>query len=450
MSNDDYNPVLTRENRLELFTLDECKEILLNLLNDKNQRGVLKRFEIVPASEHVGFLGEYFHLNLTYQLEHQEDEQTTRLFVKSVIFQNANMNFYMEKMRFIKKETKLYELLLNQLKKFCKFHYTTIYNKLIVKSNIFVIITAPHVWCAKCYFTRDDLFVMQNVEDMGYVALPTGTRFLNEDQLSPILKTLATLHACSIAYEKEQGKSIGIELKEWLKEMSVDPDVEWYTTGLRAVLAVVATHPDVRGNAKAQEYIAKDLPRYLDNVYYMVNPSPLHRNVFVHRDAWGANVFYHKEQPQEKRSLLVDFQLCRYAPPAVDFHLVSYLNLEPSKRKTMMGSLIRTYYNTLAEDLREMGIDAKKERLSLEEFEQSLKDFALFGVTYNCIAATILRLPDNYLKNLKDTQPAHFHRFCNVDRTEDVLRLMKDHPDFRDYMYECVGDLLELTYNKIN
>ncbi|KAH8374226.1 hypothetical protein KR200_011230 [Drosophila serrata] len=426
MSTNDYNPILTRKNRMELFTLDECKEILLNLLNDKKQRGVLERFEIVPASEHVGFLGEYFHLNLTYQLENQKDEQTTRLFVKSVIFQNANMEFYMEKMGIIKKEIKLYELLLNQLKKF-----------------------SPHVWCAKCYFTRDDLFVMQNVEDMGYVALPAGTRYLNEDQLNPILKTLATLHACSIAYEKEQGKTIGIELKEWLQEKSVDPDVEWYTTGLRAVLAVIATHPDVRDNAKAQEYIAKDLPRYLDNVYYMVNPSPLHRNVFVHRDAWGANVFYYKEQPQEKRSLLVDFQLCRYAPPAVDFHLVSYLNLEPSKRKEIIGKLIKTYYNTLAEDLREMGIDANKEQLSLEEFEQSLKDFALFGVTYNCIAATILRLPDNYLKNLKDTRPADFHRFCNVDRTEDVLRLMKDHPEFRDYMYECVGDLLELTYNKI-
>lgn len=92
------------------------------------------------------------------------------------------------------------------------------------------------MWCAKCYFTRDDLFVMQNVEDLGYVSLPTGTRFLSEDQLKPILKTLATLHASSIAYEKQQGKTIGVELREWLKEMSVDPDIEWYTTGLRVSL----------------------------------------------------------------------------------------------------------------------------------------------------------------------------------------------------------------------
>lgn len=216
------------------------------------------------------------------------------------------------------------------------------------------------------------------------------------------------------------------------------------------MLAVAATHPDVRNNPQALEYIEKELPRCLDRVYYMVNPSPVHRNVFVHRDAWGANVFYHKDKPEEKRSILVDFQLCRYSPPAMDFHLVSYLNLEPSNRKIMLSDLIDIYYETLLEELGQMGIDPKKENLSRGEFIQSLDDFSLFGVTYNCIAATILRLPDNYLKTLKDKSPSDFHRFCNVSRTEDVLRLMKDYPEFADYMYECVGDLLELTYNKQN
>ncbi|KAH8412703.1 hypothetical protein KR009_004847 [Drosophila setifemur] len=428
MSNDDYNPILTRKNRFELFNIPEFREILTNFLADKNQKlGVLKSYDIVPASGSVGFLGEYYNLYLRYCVEGETDQQSTRFFVKSVIFQNANMEFYMEKMGVVKKEIMLYELLLKELKKF-----------------------SPHVWCAKCFFTRKDLFVMQNVEDLGYVALPSGTRFLNEDQLSPILKSLATLHASSIAYEKEKGITIGVELREWLKEVSVHPDVEWYTTGLRAVLAVTATHPDVRDNAQAQEYIAKELPRFLDNIYNMVNPSPVHRNVFVHRDAWGANVFYHKENPQDKRSILVDFQLCRYAPPATDFHLVSYLNLEPSRRKEMLVDLIDTYYNAFAEELNAMGIDPIKEGLSKQDFEKSLEDFALFGVTYNCIAATILRLPDNYLKNLKDERPDHFHRFCNVDRTEDVLRLMKDHSEFADYMYECVSDLLELTYHKQN
>lgn len=227
MSTEPYSPVFTRENRTELFTLEECNKILANLLADKNEQGVLLNFDIVPATEHTGFLGEYFHLYFQYQLEDQKDVQTSRLFVKSVIFQNANMEFYMEKMGLIEKEIKLYDLL-NELKKFCKFSFFFCGPNL----NIYPM-TAKHVWSAKCYFTRKDLFVMQNVEDMGYVALPPGTRFLNENQMGPILKSLATLHASSIAYEKQQGKTIGVEFRKWLKEVSVDPEVEWYTTGLR-------------------------------------------------------------------------------------------------------------------------------------------------------------------------------------------------------------------------
>ncbi|XP_030383261.1 uncharacterized protein LOC115630747 [Scaptodrosophila lebanonensis] len=419
---EEYKPVLTRKNRLELFEFQECEEILKSLLADTQTEGILKSFEIVPATENTGFLGEYFHLKVTYQLENVEEERTARLFVKSVIYQNANMAFYMEKMQFLKKEAMLYNKLLNELKTL-----------------------SPHVWCAKCYYTRDDLFVMQNIEDLGYVAVPEETRFLNESQLRPILKALATLHASSMAYERKHKLTIGVELGECLKEMTVDPDVTWWTIGIKTVLAVAAMHPMVLEDPQAQSYIANELPRLLDNVYYMVNSSPLHRNVFCHRDVWSGNVFYHKLRPETEGCVLVDFQLCRYSPPAIDFLMACFLNVEPKERQEMQQRCILHYHDSLRAELLAMGIDIELE-LNRKDFEQSLKDFALFGATYNCAAATILRLPNNYLKKLKETQPADFHRFCNVDRRPEVLRLISEHDEFRRYMYDCVADLLQLTY----
>ncbi|EDW64206.1 uncharacterized protein [Drosophila virilis] len=425
MSEDIYNPVLTRANRLELFTLDECENILKAVLEDQNEKGSLKEFEIVPAIENMGFLGEYYHLILSYQLEKETAQRTMRLFVKSVAYENANMSYYEEKSSIIKKEAKLYGLLLNELK------------------NL-----SAHVWCAKCYFTRDDLFVMQNIEDLGYRSLPSKTRFLSEQELRPMIKALATLHASSVAYERRHRLTIGVVFREWLLEKSIDPDIVWWTTGLKAVLAVAAAHPRVLKDAAAQDYVANELPRCLDRVYFMANPSPVHRNVFLHRDAWGGNVFYHKEHPQDVGCVLVDFQLCRYAPPAVDLLMASYLNVEPAQRKQMMERITGYYYEHLVAELTDMDIDAQREQLSRADFDQSLQDFALFGATYNCIAATILRLPENYLKQLKDEQPMEFHRFCNVDRTEAVLRLMDEHEDFKCYIYDCIEDLLELTYYK--
>ncbi|XP_034473961.1 uncharacterized protein LOC117781326 [Drosophila innubila] len=425
MNKADYNPVLTRANRLELFTTVECEEILKIVLQDENKRGCLKEFKIVPAVEQVGFLGEYYHLILSYQLENESEERSKRLFVKSVVYQNADKSFHDEKTMILKKEAMLYKTLINELKLF-----------------------SEHLWCAKCYFARDDLFVMQNIEDLGYVSLPSGTRFLTEVQMRPIFKALATLHASSVAFERSHRVTIGVQFRKWLDEKSIDADIPWWTTGVKAVLAATATHPLVRDDAAAQEYIKNELSRCLDKVYYIIGSSAVHRNVFLHRDTWSGNVFYHKERPQDVGCVLVDFQLCRYAPPAVDFLMASYMNVEPKDRKAMEQRNISYYHDNLVSELKAMGIDAEKEQLSRSDFDQSLKDLALFGAAFNCIAATVLRLPENYLKKLKDEQPAEFHHFCNVDRTESLLGIMDQHDDFRRYMYDCVEDLLELTYYK--
>lgn len=216
----------------------------------------------------------------------------------------------------------------------------------------------------------------------------------------------------------------------------------------QAVLAVTSTHPRVRNDVAAQDYIANELPRYLDRVYYMANSSSVHRNVFLHRDAWGGNVFYHRERAADVGCILVDFQLCRYAPPALDFLMASYMNLEPKERRLLLPRLTSSYHQYLFNELNTMGIDADREQLSRADFDKSLDDFALFGAIYNCIAATILRLPENFLKKLKDEEPTEYHRFCNVDRTKVLSSLMQQHEDFSRYIFDCVEDLLELTYYK--
>ncbi|KAM8716796.1 hypothetical protein ACLKA7_003634 [Drosophila subpalustris] len=387
MNKAEYNPVLTRANRLELFTTEECEKILKTVLQDENKTGTLKEFKIVPAIEQTGFLGEYYHLILSYQLENESEESSKRLFVKSVVYQNADESFRDEKTMILKKEAMLYETLINELKLF-----------------------SQHLWCAKCYFTRHDLFVMQNIEDLGYVSLPSETSFLSEGQLRPIFKALATLHASSVAFERSHRVTIGVKFREWLDEKSINADVPWCTTGINAILAVAATHPLVRDDAAAQEYIKNELPRTLDRVYYIVNSSAVHRNVFLHRDAWSANVFYHKDRPEDVGCVLVDFQLCRYAPPAVDFLMASYMNVEPKDRKEMQQRNISYYHDNLVSELKAMGIDPEKEQLSRSDFERSLEDLELFGATFNCISATVIRLPENYLKKLKDENPGEFHR----------------------------------------
>lgn len=112
--------VLARANRLDLFTTEECEKILKTALQDDNKRGCLIKYKIVPAIEQVGYVGEYFHLILNYHLENETEERTKRLFVKSVVYHNADKLIYDENMLILKKEAMLYETLINELKVFCK------------------------------------------------------------------------------------------------------------------------------------------------------------------------------------------------------------------------------------------------------------------------------------------------------------------------------------------
>ncbi|XP_018796861.1 PREDICTED: uncharacterized protein LOC108973823 [Bactrocera latifrons] len=403
----------------ELFSRSEVEQILSNIMNS-NVAASLLEYNVSPECGPTGYLGEYFHLELKYKfLELNDAIQTTRVFVKSLPYQNPKMTAFIEACGMLTKEAAIYEQLLNELRKL-----------------------TPSVWCAQCYFTRRDLFVMQNIVDMGYEPLLDPAEFLTQAQMDVLLKSLAIMHAYSITYETRNQVNIGEQLHDVLREMTVTPDVVFYTAGVRAILAVARVHP-VYQSETLQKFIAEELPLHMDSVYEMVNPSKKYRNVFCHRDLWGGNFFFNKSKPATEPVVLVDYQLARYSAPAIDVLMAVYMNITPQQRKTMKDWCYDSYYNYFAEELKQQGLTAA-EQISRSELEQSLKELELFGALYNCISATILRVPGDYLKDLKLNHPDAFHRYTNVDRVAEVLELLKIDKAFRDYIFECVDEMIRL------
>lgn len=236
MTNTDNQSIVKLVNHPELFTRHECETILKTMLADQSQKGNLKEFRVVPAMQNIGYLGEYHHLILDYQLENETEQHTRRLFVKSAN-KSVDKSFYDQYISISRKEAQLYGLLLNDLQKFCKYNCFSYW---IMVYNFLFSLSATEIWCAKSYFNRDDLFVMQNIEDLGYGPLPAETGFLSEEQLRPMLKALATLHACSVAYERRHQVTIGVKFRKWLFEVSIDPEIDWWTTGIKVSFKLVS------------------------------------------------------------------------------------------------------------------------------------------------------------------------------------------------------------------
>uniref|UniRef100_A0A1I8NRG7 CHK kinase-like domain-containing protein n=1 Tax=Stomoxys calcitrans TaxID=35570 RepID=A0A1I8NRG7_STOCA len=411
--------LIEKHNQHDLVTRQECEQILEKILKEENISGELKEYEIVPELSTIGYLGEYFHLHMKYHRGTETELKHLRLFVKTRPYQNPDMSDFIERSGMLKKESTLYQNLLNELKRL-----------------------TPNIWCAQCYLVKEDLFVMQNIIDLGYEPLKDSSVFLNKPQIGSILKGLASMHACSVGYEQKNNLKIGEKLKDVLYEVTVSPKVVWYTAGIKAVLAVALKHPLYQAEP-LQNFIKSRLPAILDTVYEMVNPSNKYHNVFCHRDVWGGNVFFAKDQPYEKGAAFVDFQLCRYSPAAIDVLMTLYINIRPQDRRAMENECHELYYQQFSDELTQMSLKAS-DFMSYEQFKNSLNDLALFGALYNCIAATILRVPGDYLKDMKLNRPDDFHRYTNVDRTDEVLELVKIDAKFRDYMLECIDDMMEL------
>ncbi|KAI8125737.1 hypothetical protein CVS40_3977 [Lucilia cuprina] len=415
--------LLERHHRHDLVTTAECQLILEKILKEENLKGSLVAYDIVPELGTVGYLGEYFHLYIKYQLENENNVTERRLFVKTMPYQNPDMSDFIERSGILKKESTLYMRLLNELRKF-----------------------SPNIWCAECYLVKPDLFVMQNIIDLGYEPLKEVTNFLNKSSIETILRGLASMHACSLGFEQQKQVKIDELLKDVLYEVTVSPKVVWYTAGLKAVLAVTLKHPLYQAEP-LQLFIKNELPSILNTVYDMVNPSTKYCNVFCHRDVWGGNVFFSKSDPYKKGAVFVDFQLCRYSPAAIDILMTLYINMKPSDRKLIEKDCFRFYYEEFSRELSNMGLKSE-DFITYEDFLKSLKELALFGALYNCMCATILRVPGDYLKDMKLNRPEDFHRYTNVDRTQEVLELMKSDNEFGSYMLECVEDMMELILKK--
>lgn len=254
---------------------------------------------------------------------------------------------------------------------------------------------------------------------------------LSEEQLYQLLRTLASFHAASLVYEQRNGINIGHEFGHRLNEITVAPHIVWFTTGLSAIQAVLRSLPQYQ-TPRHLEFIDTKLTDIMERVYEQVSTSTKYQNVLCHRDLWAGNIFFPTQH--EDGVLLIDFQTCRYTPPAIDLCFSLYLNLTPSDRQCLETKLIDFYYNRLKKNLEHF--DLKVDNLiPKNELLKSYEEFRLFGVVYSAIVITIVKVPPSFVTN----------EFKYIDRSTVILEYMQENPEFRNAMESSCVELMEVA-----
>jgi hypothetical protein len=188
---------------------NECEEIVTKATKSKVVK--IKNFKIESFGNYFGFLGEYFRLKIDANVD--ESDVKLNFFVKSLPLKDLKQRKMLVETGIFLKEVKLYEKLLLNLSEMNQ-----------------------SFWCPAAFFFRDDLLILDDLSLKGYKMLPFQFKF-HTPHVEVTLKSLASFHSCSIAYEDEKN-SIEDEFGKLLFETSV-ADITWFHAGLRVKFIIL-------------------------------------------------------------------------------------------------------------------------------------------------------------------------------------------------------------------
>ncbi|TMW50695.1 hypothetical protein DOY81_004219 [Sarcophaga bullata] len=400
----------------------ECCEIIRKDFNSKDSKRIkLKTYQIKKCSnELVGFMGDYYKLETELEQEGACVTIKRSYFIKTLPIGNELYRDECERKGFFVKESAIYRDILPQIQKY-----------------------ASKPLYPQAFLTRKDLVVLEDFSqpDKNLKQMQDGEMYtLKHYQL--FLEHLAELHAASLAWEAKEGVAIGQQFKNSLFELQLTNTNEWYTAGAKAILYCAQNHPQYQYQ-KAQDFIKLELKNILNNIQDYTEPSATLRNVFCHRDSWDRNIFWELNSSGEPVACrIVDFQLTRYSPPAIDVLFFLYNNIEsPLKRSKLLKDLLTHYHQSLKAALKRKNLP--ENLITEDEFQIDCQRALLPVLVLRAICEPLMKLPKGWAQTVRFAEQENFDRYMNVDRTEMIERVAKIDATYLEKVLFTVQEIME-------
>ncbi|XP_059217776.1 uncharacterized protein LOC106080390 [Stomoxys calcitrans] len=230
-----------------------------------------------------------------------------------------------------------------------------------------------------------------------------------------VMRKLAEFHAASIVYEQQHG--------------SYDEDFQYGMLDIRRGAGHVKTAYETIGrnfkqvmgewNMDQGEECKKKFPsyeQYWKCALASLQPSSNSFNVLCHGDFWSSNImFSYFPNGEIDKSLLLDFQVCKWASPAMD--LLFFLTISAGKevRVKEFDNFVSIYYARLVECLKLLRYG--KRLPTLRALRQDIYDKKN---TFYAFFACMSHLP---LLMLPPTEDCNLKNYTRLDEEGEQYRL---------------------------
>ncbi|XP_023936065.2 uncharacterized protein LOC112044447 [Bicyclus anynana] len=377
----------------------------------------IQKWYITDYSDNlVGYLGE--HLSLFFETE----SERRKFFIKCVPRFNSFRANYVRETAFFNKEY----IMLSKL--FQNFRDNDGLQK----------------WRPKLLYVKEELFVFEDVTEMGYI-MPSNLSTLMYDEILATIAALARFHAQSWIHEEEKSIELDRPYRLWEDYADYLSEPErgqpWRDTGMRAVIDFLKVYSKFRTKHNFEEIVNVKIPELYKIAEKLMKPSIKYRNVVVHRDVWSNNIFLKTLDNGKMHALLVDYQTVLYCAPAIDLSALIYLNTTKQFRLKYTKKMIDFYYEVLCAELELEDIDITS-MISKCNFVESYTESLAFGMTQAALVIPMIAMSDDQRKEIFDN-PETNAVLSEVSRSQEFIDVAKVNKTYKNRVIELFDDIVE-------
>lgn len=454
------------------------------------------------SAKNYGFLGYHLKLTITVspknvsffdepESDDDDDERKLTFFVKLLPMANDGQANYVEQMNIFEKETELYQFMIPRLqdiaigaKEWAAQSYLSKDDKVLILEDLRLDGFQVPLQSKQGLFDLDHLMVATTV----LARFHASSMILENRNRENILQMYpSTLNETAYPDKEDSIRMKGLN------------------NAIVALKGLIPHIPKYESDTRAQEVIAEEFPRTIKRIIDFVKPSTKFRNCFSHGDLWANNWLFlyetvktdydssddesntescheaevvqveiNQETDSEEIACvlqnlddqikavremvgtcstvstpidarLVDFQLARYAPPALDLMTIIFMTTTKEFREKHLKEICENYYESLRVELDRLGLDVNYE-LSKDQFWETIEYYKVAGMIEVCLFSQFTILPEEQTEKIFGCSE-EFKEFVQVPekRSSMVLSAFKEDRKFRERMTDLLTELIDNT-----
>ncbi|KAL7015018.1 hypothetical protein ACKWTF_016247 [Chironomus riparius] len=231
---------------------------------------------------------------------------------------------------------------------------------------------------------ENDFLVMENLNMCGYHTT-SRQQAMDINLCRLIMQTLGRFHGLSFII-RDQSPQLFDEMAASLEETYYSARLKpWYNNFIStqidiAMDAVSKIYGGTEVEAKAKKFLTEG--SLFDKMVKLTHTTNRY-SVLGHGDCWTPNFLIHSIKTNGKeipvKAKMIDFQLSRYASPALDITFFLYSCTSEELRVQYYNDLMKTYHTNLCEIIRDFGSNPEF-LFPYSALENEMKQFGRFGV----------------------------------------------------------------------